>query len=286
MNPSDPNQNVNGDTSAPPAPGQTFAANTPVTQAPAVAPAPEPAQPVTQPAQPVQQPTTGVAATTAQTAQTGTPATPAPAAKKSKKLIIIGLAIAGIVIVAGGAYAFTRTKDAPVSEEAAPGDATTDAAAPADTASTLPAGWVTRERKCFTLALPEKNDLSTDDNGCLTSVRFGEHNQLMSIFAFNNNSTSLDAEVAQWKDDQKGIPMTIVSETAEKSGDYDAKRIIYKSPPSSADQSIIYFVHTKDAYKVENTIVNGFVFRSAYTSSYYSEYTENINNVIKNIQWK
>lgn len=283
MNPSDPNQNVTGDTPTPPASGETFVANTSVPPTPAVAASPQPAQPTVQPAQPMQQPTAGVTATTAQAAQVSPPATPVNLPKKSKKPIFIGLIIITVMLLAGAAYWFFLSLNI---EPDNSGLSKEELAPSVETVSTPPTGWVTRDRKCFTLALPEKNDLSTEDNSCLFATRFGTNNQLMSIFAFSNNSTSLETEVAQWKEDQKGTPMTIVSEADEKSGDYDAKRIIYKSPPSSPNQSIIYFVYTKDSYKVENNTINGFVFRSTYSSVDYSDYTENINNVLKNITWK
>ena len=189
-----------------------------------------------------------------------------PQPKKNKKLIflIVGipvflfiiLPILFVIVIAAlnADPESSNSEKTSNSQSANPGDAQ-----PSEEARNAPpAGYVTLNKLCYSIQVPEVNDAG-EDNACRFSARFGA-DKLASIKVtqFTKNGEGLDANVAELMRSETAVNNnTLVSEEDILMDNVPAKKLVFKGSGQYGITTAHYLVAT-DKYKIDGVPVAGF----------------------------
>lgn len=141
---------------------------------------------------------------------------------------------------------------------------------------------VTVDRPCFSFPLPKGNTV-TNERTCVLTGSFAKDGAgVITVNGFTQSDAGVDENVASWKEFNKSD--TIVSEAKMKVGQYDAVKVVHKSPGQYAVTTATAFVGTGNKYTISGQPVTGFEI----TGSYGTQYGEKdaFDQALASWQWK
>lgn len=187
-------------------------------------------------------------------------------------LVIIGSLGAGLWFVGKNAFGGLQQK----ASELTSGNSAADLPAP----KVYPTSDGSTD--CYTMRLVAGSKAEALDN-CSLRISFGtEQYDRMNVRTLIGQHQSLESAVSRWKGVMKDANMTIESETAVKSGPYDAKRLVYVHKTLKARRMAL-LVYTGPKYKVDNYNPDGFEIDGDYDSP---AQQQAVDTMLASLQWK